>query len=48
MIRRTLATLVWIPACAIVITVAVISGAFVAMTALMIPAVRWLAKKADH
>ena len=47
MILRLLATILWVPAVVIVITLAVVSGLLVAVTALMIPAVRWLAKQSD-
>jgi ABC-type transporter Mla maintaining outer membrane lipid asymmetry permease subunit MlaE len=46
-IKRFIATVVWVPLMAIVIVFAALSGLMVGATALMIPAVRWLARVGD-
>jgi ABC-type transporter Mla maintaining outer membrane lipid asymmetry permease subunit MlaE len=45
---KLLATIVWVPLMAVVILMALFSGLLVGATALMIPAVRWLARVGDE
>jgi hypothetical protein len=46
-IIRGLATVLWLMAVAVLIPMAVISGLLVTATALMVPAVRWLAIQSE-
>lgn len=46
-IKRFAATVLWVPLVAITIAFAGLSAVLVGMTALMIPAVRWLASVGD-
>jgi ABC-type transporter Mla maintaining outer membrane lipid asymmetry permease subunit MlaE len=48
LIKRFVATIVWVPLMAVVILMAMLSGLLVGATALMIPAVRWLARVGDE
>lgn len=47
MIWRVIANVAWVLMIAVLIPVAVLAGVLVGMTALMIPAVRWVAEQAD-
>lgn len=46
--KKILATIAWVPCVAILALMAGLSALLVAMTALMVPAVRWLAKMGDE
>jgi hypothetical protein len=48
MIGKVFATIAWVPTAAIVIVIAVAGGLLIALAAVLIPFVKWLAVKADR
>lgn len=48
MIAKTLATILWVPTVAIVAAIGLCGGLLIALAAVLIPFVKWLAVKADR
>lgn len=48
MIAKTLATILWVPTVAIVAVIGLTGGLLIALAAVLIPFVKWLAIKADR